>query len=172
MGDDADRVSGTLRDPRKLGVRNCLELIVISRRSRHGCPYGKAQERATATPQSGRELRWLHSGRLQPAITDLVKPKQQCCPEKISGQSVTKERNGHNIALQQTIHRVRIEAVRLEPAREVGHKVENQRTRNGRESSSGPGPPLCEPLANGNAGEQAAVDDERHRVQRESEQEI
>src|ERR1700694_100612 len=112
MGDDADRVSGTLRNPRKLGVRNGLELIVISRRSRHGCPYGKALERATGTPQSGRELRWLRSGRLQPAITDLVEPKQHRCPEKISGQRVTKERNGHNIALQQTINRVRIQSMR------------------------------------------------------------
>src|SRR5207237_9780456 len=96
MGDDADRVSGTLRDPGKLGVRNCLELIVISRRSRHGCPYGKAQERATAAPQSGRERRWLHSGRLQTAITALVKPKQQRCPEQISAKRVTKESNAHN----------------------------------------------------------------------------
>src|ERR1700719_3423886 len=117
-------------------------------------------------------MRWLHSGRLQPAIADLVEPKQQRRPEKISGQRVTKEWNGHDIALQQTIHRVRIEAMRLEPTREVGHQVENQRTRNGRESSSSPGPPLCAPLANADTGKQAAVNDKRHPVQRESEKEI
>src|ERR1700682_2525517 len=40
MGDDADRVSGALRNPRELRVRNGLELFVISQGSGHGCSFG------------------------------------------------------------------------------------------------------------------------------------
>src|ERR1700682_1856136 len=40
MGDDADRISGALRNPRELRVRNGLELFVISQGSGHGCSFG------------------------------------------------------------------------------------------------------------------------------------